>query len=219
VSNPSEPDASIDSARFRQVLGHFATGVTVITAAPDGDPVGLAVGSFCSVSLDPPLVLFCPDKTSTSWPTIERAGAFCVNILAEDQEDVCRVFASKGTDKFRGIGWKAASTGSPVISDVLAWVDCHIDQVHDAGDHHIVVGRVVELSVEREGRPLLFFRGGYGRFEPGASEGTVTLRPIHRPGGASFRADSHVHRRRRRRHAAPPPSHDRDGEPGARRLR
>ena len=157
-----------DSALYRQVLGHFPTGVTVITAiGPDDNPVGLAVGSFTSVSLDPPLVAFCPDKKSSSWPKIRDAGVFCVNILADDQEQICRVFASKGDDKFKGIGWKSGATGSPVLSDVLAWIDCEIDAVHDAGDHEIVVGRVRELEVARENGPgpLVFYRGGYGHFE------------------------------------------------------
>jgi flavin reductase (DIM6/NTAB) family NADH-FMN oxidoreductase RutF len=155
-----------DAARFRQVLGHFPTGVTVITtAAPGESPTGLAVGSFSSVSLDPPLVAFMPAKTSTSWPKIEAAGAFCVNILAEDQEDVCRVFAGKGDDKFAGLGWKPGHQGAPIIDDVLAWIACDIDAVHEAGDHYIVVGAVRDLEIVHEGRPLVFFRGGYGRFE------------------------------------------------------
>jgi 3-hydroxy-9,10-secoandrosta-1,3,5(10)-triene-9,17-dione monooxygenase reductase component len=154
-----------DSATFRQVLGHFPTGVTVITGAGDGEgPVGLAVGSFFSVSLDPPLVGWCPDKRSTSWPSIRAAGSFCVNILAEDQEHVCRSFASKDPDKFRGVGWEPAGTGSPRILDALAWIDCDIEAVHDAGDHELCVGRVRELHVEREAGPLVFYRGGYGRF-------------------------------------------------------
>jgi flavin reductase (DIM6/NTAB) family NADH-FMN oxidoreductase RutF len=156
----------ITEARFRQVLGHFPTGVTVVTAHGPGEaPVGLCVGSFFSVSLDPPLVGFCPGKSSTSWPGIERAGSFCVNVLADDQEDVARVFAGKGEDKFMGIGWKAASSGSPIINDVLAWIDCSIEDIHDAGDHYIVTGEVHELKVEREHHPLVFFRGGYGSFE------------------------------------------------------
>jgi flavin reductase (DIM6/NTAB) family NADH-FMN oxidoreductase RutF len=153
-----------DSARFRQVLGHFPTGVTVITAAAEGGPVGLAVGAFSSVSLDPPLVAFFPDKGSSSWPRIEASGSFCVNILAEDQEEVCRRFASKGDDKFAGLGWAPAGSGAPLLDGVLAWIDCDIDSVVDAGDHHCVFGRVRDLGVGRDGAPLLFFRGGYGRF-------------------------------------------------------
>lgn len=157
----------IDSAHFRQVLGHFPTGVTVITAiGSDGRPAGFAVGSFFSVSLEPALVGFCAGKSSTSWPDIRRAGAFCVNILAEDQEAVCRAFASKTEDKFVGLGWTPTSAGLPRLADVLAWIECDIDAVHDAGDHEICVGRVRELAVEREKGALLFYRGGYGRFVP-----------------------------------------------------
>lgn len=158
-------DPPVDEARFRQVLGHFPTGVTVITAAPEGEPpVGLAVGSFASLSLDPPLVLFCAAKQSSSWPKIRDAGVFCVNVLAEDQEEVCRQFAGKG-DKYAGIGWKPGHTGAPILAGVLAWIDCRVEQVLDGGDHDIVVGRVLDLEVAHEGRPLVFFRGGYGRFE------------------------------------------------------
>ena len=161
-----DSSGGIDAAHFRTVLGHFPTGVTVITAMGSDGPAGLAVGSFFSVSLDPPLVGFCPGKASSNWPAIRDAGAFCVNILAEDQEDVCRVFAAKGADKFSGIGWHPSSTGSPRLNDVLAWIDCEIDAVHDAGDHEVCIGRVRELDVERQREgPLVFFRGGYGRFE------------------------------------------------------
>ena len=160
----SEQPASFDTAQFRQVLGHFPTGVTVVTAAPATGPVGLAVGSFASVSLDPPLVAFFPDRGSSSWPQIEAAGSFCVNILAEDQEVVCRRFATKGDDKFAGLGWRPTRSGAPLLDGVLAWIDCDIEVVYDAGDHEICLGRVRELAVERENGPLLFYRGGYGRF-------------------------------------------------------
>ena len=160
----SEPSVPFDSARFRQVLGHFPTGVTVVTAASDAGPVGLAVGSFASVSLEPPLVAFFPARGSSSWPQIEATGAFCVNILAEDQELVCRRFAAKGDDKFAGLGWKPARSGAPLLDGVLAWIDCSIESVTDAGDHFCVLGRVVDLDVSHDGGPLLFFRGGYGRF-------------------------------------------------------
>jgi 3-hydroxy-9,10-secoandrosta-1,3,5(10)-triene-9,17-dione monooxygenase reductase component len=157
--------SAIDSAHFRQVLGHFPTGVTVITATgSEGKPAGFAVGSFFSVSLAPALVGFAAGKGSSSWPGIRQAGSFCVNILAEDQEAVCRQFSSKAEDKFAGLGWQPASSGAPRLADVLAWIDCDIEAVHDAGDHEICIGRVRELAVERENGPLLFYRGGYGRF-------------------------------------------------------
>lgn len=155
---------SIDQARYRQVLGHFPTGVTIVTAEGEQSPVGLAIGSFSSVSLTPALVGFFPAKTSTSWPGIEAAGAFCVNILAEDQEDLCRRFASKGGDKFVGLGWKPAASGAPVLDGVLAWIDCDLHSVLDAGDHWCVLGEVRELDVARKIGPLVFYRGGYGRF-------------------------------------------------------
>lgn len=157
--------ASIDSAHFRQVLGHFPTGVTVVAGIdPDGDDaVGLAIGSFFSVSLDPALVGFCVDHSSGSWPRIAASGSFCVNVLAADQEDVSRVFASSRDDKFATIGWEAAGSGSPRIRDVLAWVDCDVHAVHEAGDHDIIVGAVRELDLGRsdDGGPLAFYRGGY----------------------------------------------------------
>lgn len=156
--------ATFDSAQYRQVLGHFTTGVTVITAASADGPVGLAVGSFSSISLDPALVGFFADKGSSSWPKIEATGAFCVNILGEDQEDVCRRFASKEPDKFVGLGWSPAGSGSPLLAGVIAWIDCDIDQVVDAGDHVLVMGKVRDLDVGEPGPPLVFFRGGYGRF-------------------------------------------------------
>lgn len=157
----------VDTTQFRQVLGRFPTGVTVITAAPpdaDSRPVGFAVGSFFSVSLEPALVGFCAAKSSSSWPGIRSAGAFCVNVLAEDQEEVCRQFSTKGADKFAGLSWAPTATGSPRLANVLAWIDCDVDAVHDAGDHEICVGLVRELEFERESEPLLFYRSGYHRF-------------------------------------------------------
>jgi 3-hydroxy-9,10-secoandrosta-1,3,5(10)-triene-9,17-dione monooxygenase reductase component len=155
---------TFDSAKYRQVLGHFPTGVTVITAIAEGTPVGMAIGSFASLSLEPPSILFCAGKQSSSWPKVQAAGSFCVNILADDQEDVCRVFASKAPDKFAEIGWKRSGNGSPILDGVLAYIDCTVGDVVEAGDHYIVIGEVDDLEVRHEGGPLLFFRGGYGRF-------------------------------------------------------
>jgi 3-hydroxy-9,10-secoandrosta-1,3,5(10)-triene-9,17-dione monooxygenase reductase component len=156
-----------DSRTFRRVLGHYPTGVCVITATQaDGKPVGMAVGSFSSVSLDPPLVAFFPDRSSTSWPKIEAAGRFCVNILAEHQERLCQAFASKAEDKFAGISHRLSARGAPILDDVVAWIDCDLHAVHEAGDHFIVLGEVHALDVERPHKPLLFFQGGYGQFSP-----------------------------------------------------
>ncbi len=160
----SDAPAAFDDARYRQVLGHFPTGVTVITAMHDGQPAGLAVGSFASVSLAPPLVGFFANRSSSSWPKIEASGTFCVNILADDQEEVCRRFAMKGDDKFSGLGWHPARSGAPILSGVLAWIDCDIESVTAAGDHVCVLGRIREMDIGHEGGPLIFYRGGYGRF-------------------------------------------------------
>jgi 3-hydroxy-9,10-secoandrosta-1,3,5(10)-triene-9,17-dione monooxygenase reductase component len=147
--------------RFRSVLGHFCTGVTVVTTVADGVPVGFACQSFAALSLDPPLVLFCPDRRSGTWPAIREAGLFCVNVLAEDQREVSRLFGTRGADRFTGTGWRPSPNGCPVLDGVLTWIDCKVEDVHDAGDHHVVVGRVTELGECRDGQPLLFYRGAY----------------------------------------------------------
>jgi 3-hydroxy-9,10-secoandrosta-1,3,5(10)-triene-9,17-dione monooxygenase reductase component len=160
-------DPDIDSAVYRKVLGHYPTGVCVVTATlADGRRSGMVVGSFTSVSLSPPLVGFFPDRSSSSWPLIESAGKFCVNILASDQQDLCRRFAAKGDDKFADLPYRLSANGSPVLEDVVAWIDCTLDTVHEAGDHYIVLGRVQELDIARPEQPLLFFKGGYGGFAP-----------------------------------------------------
>lgn len=162
-------ERSFDQGDYRRVLGHLPTGVCVIASTEaDGSPVGLAVGSFTSASLEPPLVAFFPDKGSSSWPRVERSGRFCANILADDQQDVCRRFAAKGGDKFDGLGHRLSPLGSPILSGVAAWIDCTIHDVLRAGDHFIALGHVHSLAAERSHRPLLFVHGGYGGFAPGA---------------------------------------------------
>ena len=155
-----------DTSRFREVLGHFPTGVTVVTAVDEGEPVGFTCQAFGSLSLDPPLVVLAPGKSSTSWPRIVGVGQFCVNILAEDQEALGRDFAVSGGDKFDGVGWRPAGNGAPLLDGVLAWVECRFLEAHDAGDHELVVGLVEDMGVESRRRPLLYYRGGFGRFEP-----------------------------------------------------
>jgi 3-hydroxy-9,10-secoandrosta-1,3,5(10)-triene-9,17-dione monooxygenase reductase component len=158
----SDTPTAIDPSHFRTVLGHFCSGITVITAMDEGTPVGMTCQSFASVSLDPPMVLFVPGKTSASWARIRGAGHFCANVLGEEQEDLSRVFASKVDDKFAGIGWRPGASGAPILEGVLASIDCTVEHVYEGGDHDIVVGRVLELD-GAAGGPLLFFRGGYGR--------------------------------------------------------
>ena len=148
---------------FRDVLGRFATGVAVVTAMSDGEPVGMTCQSFSSVSLSPPLVLFCPARTSRAWPLIQRAGSFCVNLLADGQHELSNVMATKGIDKFADIGWEPTPrTGSPLLKGVLGFVDCTIHAVHEAGDHYVVLGRVQELeSYDEVTDPLLYYEGRY----------------------------------------------------------
>lgn len=157
----SGTDHVVEPGEMRRVLGHFASGVTIVTGNDAGTPVGFACQSFTSVSLDPPLVLFCPAHTSTTWPRIREAGAFSVNVLAHDQMDLCKQFATSGGDKFAGLDWHETPWG-PSLSGVLATVHCTVDQVHAAGDHDVVIGRVQQLVTHREVGPLLFFKGQFG---------------------------------------------------------
>ena len=159
----------VDPAVMRSVLGHFATGVVAITGVDPqtARPAGLAANSFTSVSLDPPLIAFCVAASSTSWPRVRAAGRYVVNILADDQEDVCRRLAARGTEKFRGIDWDPSPAGAPVLTDCLAWIEAEPEAEHPAGDHTIVVSRVRHLHAS--GRlPLVFFRGEYGGLTTGA---------------------------------------------------
>jgi flavin reductase (DIM6/NTAB) family NADH-FMN oxidoreductase RutF len=148
------------SERLRDVMGRFVTGVTVVTAVEEGTPVGFTCQSFVSLSLEPPLVAVAPAKSSTSWPRMVAAGAFCVNILARGQEELGRSFARSAADKFAGVDWRPGVLGAPVLAGVLAWVQCELDLVHDAGDHELVVGRVVELAAN-DGTPLVYYRGSF----------------------------------------------------------
>ncbi|PTT69066.1 flavin reductase family protein, partial [Arthrobacter sp. HMWF013] len=146
--------------------GQYPTGVTLITAAPGGaEPAGMVVGTFSSVSLDPPLVAFMPDVSSTSWPRIREAGSFCANVLTASQQDVCRAFSRKAEDRFSANAWGDTPSGSPRLDGAAAWIDCDIEDVIRTGDHDIVIGRVKALGVgSSKELPLLFLRGGYGSF-------------------------------------------------------
>lgn len=162
---PAASGNATDSRYFRDVLGNVPTAVVAITALDaDGRPTGMTVGSFASVSLDPPLVSFMPGKSSTTMPKIQASGRFCANILAAGQEEVCRQLARSGGEKFSNLRWELSEHGTPHISGANAWIDCTITAVHDAGDHDIVVGSVDSLSVVHTESPLIFLRGGYGRF-------------------------------------------------------
>lgn len=153
----------MEAGEFRTILGHFASGVTLVTGMHDGRPAGFTCQSFFSLSLDPPLVAFAPGQASTSWPRASSTGSICVNILSDGQEALARTFSQTGADKFAGVGWTPAGNGAPRLHGALAWLDCTVEDVHEAGDHWLVTARVVEMG-RAPGQPLLFYRGGFGGF-------------------------------------------------------
>lgn len=158
---------SFDSDRFRHVLGHFPTGVTIVSGLAGDQPTGFTIGSFASVSLDPPLVGFFPMVTSDTWDAIAPSGKFCVNVLGAQHGTICWRFAKRGLDnRFDDVAWHpSAETGSPIIDDAVAWIDCVTEEVHTMGDHFFVLGRVVDLCESSDDpQPLLFYRGKLGGF-------------------------------------------------------
>jgi flavin reductase (DIM6/NTAB) family NADH-FMN oxidoreductase RutF len=163
VSTAQHPESGIDQRALRDTLGHFASGVTIISGVDSDGPVGFTCQSFYSVSMDPPLVSFSVMKTSTTYPRIRETGSFAVNVLSHHQHDVSSQFARKGSDKWAGVSWQPTAAGNPVIHDTLMWLDCEIWAEHEAGDHLIVIGLVKETSSAQWHRhePLLFFKGAY----------------------------------------------------------
>jgi flavin reductase (DIM6/NTAB) family NADH-FMN oxidoreductase RutF len=147
------------------VLGHFASGVTVVTGGGPSTPAGFTCQSFSSLSLDPPLVVVLPGRSSTSWPRIARFGRFCVNVLSEEQLPLSATFAHPGVDKFAGVAWSPSPLGSPILAGASAWIDCQVDDVHLGGDHFIVVG-AVQHCASADTPPLLFHRGNYATTSP-----------------------------------------------------
>jgi 3-hydroxy-9,10-secoandrosta-1,3,5(10)-triene-9,17-dione monooxygenase reductase component len=166
---------AFDAQQFRTVLGHFPTGVTIVTGLDGALPVGFTIGSFTSVSLDPPLVGFFPQKNSDTWTMMAPAGRFCVNVLSRDQSDLCWTFAKNGNERerFVGVEWINGPTGAPILHRAVAWIDCTVEDVYEMGDHYFVLGRVVALDADADHdgdgpHPLIFFKGALGRF---AAEG------------------------------------------------
>ncbi len=168
-------DHEFDAEQFRTVLGHFPTGVTIVSGKGGDGPVGFTIGSFTSVSLDPPLVGFLPMKDSSTWAAMAESGSFCVNVLSRDQADLCWKFAKNGNEaeRYSDVEWHTAPTGSPIIDRAVAWIDCTVEDVVEMGDHYFVLGRVVALEADADHNgqgpfPLLFFKGTLGGF---AAEG------------------------------------------------
>lgn len=154
---------AIEPLSFREALGHYASGITVITSLIDGVPIGFTCQSFHSVSMSPPLVSFNVMSSSASYPGIRQAGRFAVNILSQEQVELSNQFARKGTDKWHGVEWQASPLGNPVIAGSLHWLDCQIHAEHAAGDHLIVIGEVKALRLHESTatQPLLYFKGNY----------------------------------------------------------
>lgn len=164
---PEISPSSFDSKHFRSVLGHFPTGVTIVTGLHEGRPAGFTIGSFTSISLDPPLVGFFAVTSSDTWAAISGHGAFCVNVLRDSQSELCWRFAKTGVDddRFDHIDWRPSSTGCPIIAGVGAWIDCRVAQTIELGDHYLVVGEVVDLDHHTtEHVPLVFYKGALGGF-------------------------------------------------------
>ncbi|MEV4380086.1 flavin reductase family protein [Streptosporangium sp. NPDC049644] len=151
-----------DPAEMRQAMGMFASGVTVITGIDGGEPVGFACQAFASVSLEPPLILFCADHSSRTWPRIRKSGRFSVNVLGEEQSDLCGRFGSSKGRKYDELGWELSRWGTPALRDVLLRVHAEVVDVHIAGDHDVVIGRVLEVERNAGRRPMVFFRGRFG---------------------------------------------------------
>lgn len=159
----SLPSTAIEPLHFREALGHYASGITVITSHLEGEPIGFTCQSFYSVSMSPPLVSFSVMSTSASYPKIRQAGRFVVNILSGAQVKISNQFARRGTDKWHGVNWQQSPLGNPIIAGSLHWLDCEIHAEHAAGDHLIVIGEVKALSLQDTAatQPLLYFKGQY----------------------------------------------------------
>lgn len=160
----------VDSQAFRRVLACYPTGVSVVTAMSRNGPVGMSANSFTSVSLDPLLISFCAARSSTTWPEIEAAGAFAVNVLGADSEELSRRFAMRGVDRFANAAYTSAVTGAPILVSAVAYIDCRIHEVLEAGDHVIVLGAVVDLGHQSNEEPLVFCGSEYRRLAPLSAE-------------------------------------------------
>jgi 3-hydroxy-9,10-secoandrosta-1,3,5(10)-triene-9,17-dione monooxygenase reductase component len=165
VAAPAQPAAAPDPSSLRDALGRFATGVAFVTAAPDGEAAGLIVNSLASVSLEPPLVSFCPSRSSLTWSRMRRAGRFGVNVLGRQHEPFAERATPPGADRFAGLDWEPGPGGIPLLTDALATLECEIVAEHPAGDHWIVVGRVDDLRISPVKDPLVFYAGAFSTLQ------------------------------------------------------
>ncbi len=156
---------TVDQSSFRAVLGRFASGVTVVTTVDKrGRDLGMTVSAFASVSLDPPLILICIDHEASVYTPLSKSTHFIANILSEGQEALARRFAERNPDRFDGIGYERGQTGAAILDEVLGYVECKVIARYESGDHDILIG-AVEVAVHGEGKPLLYYRGGYAQLE------------------------------------------------------
>jgi flavin reductase (DIM6/NTAB) family NADH-FMN oxidoreductase RutF len=151
----------MDQRSFRDLLGRFPTGVVLVTAEAAHGPVGMAVNSFVSVSLEPALIALCVGRSSTTWPSLRATGGFAVSILGDGHAELCRLFATQGADRFSGRTWVRTPAGRPTLPDALGWLDCDISAIHPAGDHDLVVASVDRGAVTESSRPLVFHAGRF----------------------------------------------------------
>ncbi len=157
---------SVNADEFRNALGRFASGVTVVTALDsDGHDRGMTVNAFCSVSLAPPLVLICIEKNASAWRALTTTGEFVVNIFSAEQEQLARRFAIEEIDRFEGVGYSRAQSGIALLDDVVGVIECRRTTLYDGGDHTIILGSVEAARVSNEKKPLLYYRGGYAQLE------------------------------------------------------
>ncbi len=170
----------IDPFEFRDVLSCYPTGVCAVTSTDGQEPCGMVIGSFTSISLNPPLVGFFPAKSSTSWPKISATGRFCVNVLSSSQLDGCKHFVSQGEDKFAGLAHRTSPAGLPLLDDAIAWLDCVISEVREIGDHFLVVATVEALGRTERGSPLVFADSSYHDITPIESQGVRHRAPVLR---------------------------------------
>lgn len=166
---------TIDPSTLRRALGRIPTSVAVVTAAGDDGPIGMTVGSLTSVSSDPPLVAFFALAASSTFAQLRTVEHFCINVLAEEQGDVCFGFASRTGPKFEVGCWERCCSETPRVRGAAAWIECTRESVFDAGDHLGMMGRVRHVEYS-DNRPLVFHRGNLTRLHPGAARDICTTR-------------------------------------------
>jgi flavin reductase (DIM6/NTAB) family NADH-FMN oxidoreductase RutF len=180
----------IDPTVYREVMGHYPTGVAVVTgfdtSAGTDEPIGMVVGTFSAVSMDPPLVSFMPQRSSGTYARLATSSAYCINVIAADQLDLCRTLAGRTPDKFDRVAWQHSAFGAPQLDDAVAHVHCRPAEVIEAGDHYIVLCTVDAMEVTRPASPLLFFQGGYGEFASTPPSARVTDGDLHDHGWFYF---------------------------------